>query len=432
MLILHLSDIHFKNGEAGSPMDQDHHVRTVLLRDLRQQCETIGATPDVVLVSGDIAYAGDADEYDFAQKWLEEVCKAAGCDTSTIMVIPGNHDVQQTITKKHLVQAIHNDIKATADSKLLPGKLTQLLNEEDSRDWLYRSIENYNDFATQYFCDLLPPDRTTVERRFELNDGSTLCITGLNSAFVSSQNDKERSLFVDPSAQRITHEDGVIHVVMCHHPYNWLANGQQLEDHLNVVSKIQIFGHEHTNRVVLGRDWIRVAASAAHPDRREDGWEPGYNLLELSVDTEGNSRTLDIKAHIRVWQNRPTQFVPKMDGAADHFSQSIALEAWTAPQTPPKSYHVAEASPVPDGTVIEEDASMTSLRTLSIRYFKLTFSKKLEIAGSLDLFEEADTKLPDHERFRRVLLRARERNLLDELKAAIDAATPAKLPEQEQ
>ena len=67
MLILHLSDIHFKNGEAGSPMDQDHHVRTVLLRDLRQQCETIGATPDVVLVSGDVAYAGDVDEYNFAQ-----------------------------------------------------------------------------------------------------------------------------------------------------------------------------------------------------------------------------------------------------------------------------------------------------------------------------------------------------------------------------
>ena len=72
---------------------------------------------------------------------------------------------------------------------------------------------------------------------------------------------------------------------------------------------------------------------------------------------------------------------------------------------------------------------MTSLRTLSIQYFKLTFSKKLEIAGSLDLFEDTDTKLPDHERFRRVLLRARERNLLNELKAAIGSAAPAKPPE---
>jgi hypothetical protein len=121
-----------------------------------------------------------------------------------------------------------------------------------------------------------------------------------------------------------------------------------------------------------------------------------------------------------------------MDGAADHFSQSIVLEAWTAPQTPPKSNEVADAPPAQDGTVIEEDASMTSLRTLSIQYFKLTFSKKLEIAGGLDLFEEADTKLPDHERFRRVLLRARERNLLKELKGAIDSATSVKPPEQEQ
>nr|WP_320141855.1 metallophosphoesterase [uncultured Cohaesibacter sp.] len=430
MLVLHLSDIHFKNGEAGSSMDQDHHVRTVLLRDLRQQCKAIDATPDVVLVSGDIAFAGDADEYSFAQTWLEEVCAAAGCDTSAIMIIPGNHDVQQTVTKKLLVQSIHNDIKATTDMKLLPGKLTQFLNEEDTRDWLYKSIENYNDFATQYFCDLLPPNRTTVERRFELNDGSILCITGLNSAFVSSQNDKEGTLYVDPSAQRITHEDGVTHLVMCHHPYNWLANGKQLEDHLNVVSKIQIFGHEHTTRVLLGRDWIRVAASAAHPDRREDGWEPGYNLLELSVATEGNSRSLHIKAHVRVWQNRPTQFVSKMDGAADHFSQTIPLEAWHPPMSPEQD-QAAEAFPALDGTVAPaEDASMTSLRTLSIQYFKLTFSKKLEIAGSLELFEEADSKLPDHERFRRVLLRARERDLLDELKAAIDAANPPRLPDQ--
>lgn len=180
-------------------MDQDHHVRTVLLRDLRQQCATIGATPDVVLVSGDVAYAGNVGEYDFAQTWLEEVCEAAGCDTNVIMVIPGNHDVQQDVTKKLIVQSIHNDIKATKDPKLLPGKLAQLLNEEDSRDWLYRSIQNYNDFATQYFCDLLPPNRTTVERRFELNDGSILCITGLNSAFVSSQNDKEGTRRFNPT-----------------------------------------------------------------------------------------------------------------------------------------------------------------------------------------------------------------------------------------
>lgn len=406
-------------------MDMDHHIRNILVRDVRQQCSDLGAKPDAVLVSGDIAYAGETSEYDFAKGWLEEICEASGCDTSAIFVIPGNHDVQQGVTRKVLVQAIHNDIKATTDPSLLPGKITHFLTEEDSREKLYESITNFNDFAAQYFCDLFPPTRTTIDRRFKLNDGSTLCVTGLNSAFVSSHMDTEGSLYVDPSYSKITHEDGVTHLVMCHHPYTWLANGRELEDHLNVVSQIQLFGHEHTNRVLPGRDWVKIAASAAHPDRRENGWEPGYNLIELSVETNGDQRMLNVKAHVRVWQQRPGQFIPKMDGRENFFAQSIRLEAWSNPAPPPLREAVEEAAEtkvVTNTAGIEEDASMTSLRKLSIRFFNMTFSKKFEIAGSLDLFEESDTKLPDHERFRRVLLRARERKMLDALEAALDAA----------
>ena len=143
MLILHLSDIHFRNGEAGSPMDMDHHLRNVLERDLRQKCIDLNAVPDVVLVSGDIAFAGEKSEYDFAQQWLESICAACGCDTSTIFVIPGNHDVQQSVTRKPLIQAIHNDIKATPDQSLLPGKLTHYLTDEDCQERLYESCLLY-------------------------------------------------------------------------------------------------------------------------------------------------------------------------------------------------------------------------------------------------------------------------------------------------
>ena len=173
------------------------------------------------------------------------------------------------------------------------------------------------------------------------------------------------------------------------------------------------------------RDWIRIAASAAHPDRRNKGWEPGYNLLELTVDGAGAHRKLMVKAHVRIWQNRPDQFVSKMDGQADHFAQSIGLESWTPSASQPSDeIHQPKLTVGSHHAVagIEEDTSMTSLRDLSIRFFKLTFSKRLEIAGKLDLFEEDDQKLPDHERFRRVLLRARERDQLGDLKAALDEA----------
>ena len=414
-------------------MDPNHHLRNVLVRDAKAQCTALGVPPDAVLVSGDIAFAGEKDEYEFAQVWLEELCDACGCDFSKIFVIPGNHDVQRGIAGRLGVQAIHNDIKNTAEPHHLPDKISDFLNDEDTGKQLYGSIENFNDFATKYFCDLLAPDRTKIERRFKLNDSSTLCVTGLNSAFVSSHADKEGSLYVDPSGFTITRENGVVHLVLCHHPYNWLANGRELEDHLNDVVQIQLFGHEHTNRVLPGRDWFRVAASAAHPDRAERGWEPGYNLLELMIDTKEEQRYLEIKGHVRIWQNRPGQFVPKVDREKNHFHQLIPIDSWRPPVQPTPITTSEDTFAISDSSEArrnEEDTSMTSLRALSIRFSKLTFSKKLEIAGGLSLFEEADTKLPDHERFRQVLLRARERRVLQKLESEIASAELSPTPEQ--
>lgn len=67
---------------------------------------------------------------------------------------------------------------------------------------------------------------------------------------------------------------------------------------------------------------------------------------------------------------------------------------------------------------------MISMRALSVQFFTLTFSKKLEIANSLDLSEEGDTALSDRERFRCVLLRAQERGILDSLEEAIQSHQP--------
>ncbi|WP_078125119.1 hypothetical protein [Leptospira alexanderi] len=62
---------------------------------------------------------------------------------------------------------------------------------------------------------------------------------------------------------------------------------------------------------------------------------------------------------------------------------------------------------------------MNSLRDITLNYFKLTFSKRHAIAGKFNLLEEEDMDQPDHEKFRRVLLRAKERNLLGEMDSEI-------------
>lgn len=427
MLLLHLSDIHFRKGEIGTAMDPNAHLRAELLRDAEERCTAIGCAPDAVLFSGDIAFAGDPEEYAFATTWLEELCRRCGTSLSAVFTIPGNHDVVRDIAGRRLIQTIHRGIKAN-DEITLEGTLRGLLTDPETARLLYEALGPYNQFASQFFCDLLPPERTIAKRDLRLNDGSVLRLSGFNSAFVSSAADTPfpPSLFVDPACFQLQKERGVEHLVACHHPYSWLKQGDALRDFLNDVARFQLFGHEHTNRIEPGRDWVRVAASAAHPDKTERGWEPGYNLLELSVATDAGRRIMNVGVHVRVWQTRPGQFRAKMDGPNDVFRQKIELDDWTPPSPTMLPGNTAaemvEIGPAADPEAVRIDP-MDSLRDISVRFFRLTLSQKSAIAGKLKLLEEDDANQPDFERFRRAFIRARERELVEELDREVKAAT---------
>lgn len=422
MLLLHLSDIHFRAGQIGTAMDPNGHLRSELLRDAQVQCQRIGRAPDAVLVSGDIAFAGEKAEFDYATDWLKTLCEACGTTLASVFVIPGNHDVVRSTASKPVVQALHEAIK-TAEPIALNGIIRGLLSDEDAKSALYAALGPYNTFAGQFFCDLLPPERTRATRDLYFKDGSILRITGLNSAFVSSASDDRGTLFVDPAAFQLERSPGVEHLVLCHHPYSWLGNGRPLNDFLHDVARVHLFGHEHTNRILLARDFVSVAAGAAHPDHEEPNWEPGYNLLELEVDGGDNDRFLTVAVHVRVWQDNPGQFVAKQDRGADAFLNRIALSPWIKPEGAVAAPPTAAESNQEDETTPEEGADpMDSLRDISVRFFRLTVSQRSAIAGKLELIEDEDANQPDFERSRRVFLRARERNLVEALDREVSAA----------
>lgn len=424
MLIIHLSDIHFRKSEIETTQDPNFALRNEILRDAEAFCKRLEA-PAAIVITGDIAFAGHVDEYQFALDWLKDLCERCGCGLETVFVCPGNHDVDRKKVDRPIVQSLHKDIKRSS-SLALEATITGFLTDPETGRILYEGIEEYNNFAGQFFCSLLPPDRTRAKRDLELNDGSKLRLWGLNSCFASSTADKERDLFVDTASMQIPKEAGVEHLVMMHHPISWIRQGQQLEDHLNDVARIQMFGHEHTNRINMNRDWLRLNASAAHPDRREAGWEPGYNLIEISVVNDGDTRKLKLQSHVRVWQTAPGQFRAKLDrNEKDIFAQEIELDAWQAPAKEKVSSGGGQAELTSEETEdVEERADiMTTLRQVSIKFYSLSFSKKSEIAGRLELLEEEDMLQPDFERFRRVFLRAKDRGKLDDLIAAIEDST---------
>ncbi len=425
MLILHLSDIHFKKAEVGTAQDPNFHLRNELVRDVAEQCKALG-TPDVIIISGDIAYAGDPEEFKFATTWLSELCAACGAKMSCVFVCPGNHDVVRERAGQNLVQLIHGAIKTAADPK---SEISRQLRDKNAAGLLYEGLQNYNAFALQFFCDLLPPDRTRAVRDLSLNDGSTLRLWGLNSVVVSSEHDRVGSLYVDEASHQITRHAGVVNLVVAHHHLTWLGNAQELEDHLNDVAPIQMFGHVHNNRIKRDMDgYMRLTASAANPDRTELGWEPGYNFLEVSVQGTGVHRKLLLRAHVRVWQNAPGRFKPKMTQDAAVWDHTVNLEKWS-PSPPVEASAVVVTGgasisvPASDvGELPKERGAMNRLRDIGLRFYKLSFSQKWEIAGRLGLVEETDVSQPDYERFRRVFQRASERGQIQLLEDAIRAA----------
>ena len=59
MLLLHISDIHFRTPDCLNPdLDPEKPIRTMMVRDARNRRQILGDV-DAILVGGDIAFKGE-------------------------------------------------------------------------------------------------------------------------------------------------------------------------------------------------------------------------------------------------------------------------------------------------------------------------------------------------------------------------------------
>src|ERR1700680_4435131 len=144
MLILHLSDIHFRHPVCNTDSDPDRPFRTRLMQDARQRVKKLGPI-DAILVGGDIAFAGKPEEYQAALKWLYELADACGCDHSRIFVIAGNHDVDRDVIRNDM--SVQNAQRAIVGADDKEWQLQRQLQHAETGPALLRPIAAYNDFA---------------------------------------------------------------------------------------------------------------------------------------------------------------------------------------------------------------------------------------------------------------------------------------------
>jgi 3',5'-cyclic AMP phosphodiesterase CpdA len=144
MLLLHISDIHFREIHVEQPDDPNRALRDDLVRDVKIMRERIGKAADGILLSGDIAFAGKAKEYEFALKWLEtELCPAAGCKLKDVFVIPGNHDVDRDAANAPVQKNARETLRRLPPSAV-EAEIGAYMRDQLSSDVIFGPIENYN------------------------------------------------------------------------------------------------------------------------------------------------------------------------------------------------------------------------------------------------------------------------------------------------
>lgn len=424
--LVHLSDIHFSHRQAKIGFDPDLVLREHVVSDISTMRQELGPM-DAILVSGDIAYAGKKSEYDNAAAWLAEVTKAAGCDPTSVWLCPGNHDIDHDIIKANpTIQDSHNAIRAVERIEERDAELTKRLIQPQACALYYAPLAEYNEFAARYQSSFFADEHNFAwEQDFPLNDGSTLRLRGLNTALLSGLADFEKSLFLGARAWTFPQRRGVEYMTLAHHPPNWLGDTKEAENALENNARLQLFGHEHDQRIKRGVDWIKLFAGSINPHRSEPGWKPGYNIIEVHVES-GTSRQLAIDVHAREWQANPPLFrALEGKGSAKVHSVRIGIDDLPADFTSP----IAIVSPdnFSAGSdnvsqIVSQDGhgDGVNFRSVVYRFFRLSLSKKNEIVGHLDLARDGDSRLTDVERFKLALLRAKEADQLPQLVDIID------------
>ncbi|MBA4316213.1 MAG: metallophosphoesterase [Limnobacter sp.] len=421
MLLLHISDIHFRTPDCLTPhLDPERPYRTKLLQDVRSRCRDLGKV-GAILVSGDIAFKAAAEEYETALVWLKELAVACGCPVDRIFVTPGNHDVDRSLIAQD--PSIRNTqlAIATAENHRRERELRTQFTHVLTGHSLLAPHAAYNNFAKLFGCQIYTPERLYWTQDIDLNADVRLRVHGLTSTLLSGANggdDRRESLYLSPLQTNFESEDNVINLVMMHHPPDWLMDQDDVTDVINNRATLQLFGHKHRQRLTRECNYIRFSAGAVNPDRGEPGWEPGYNLIRLNITGFGQDRVLEIDTHQMVLQSSPERFVPRRDEKDNPvFHHRISIPGYEAPEVlaAPSPAFTVQAGVAPPSVSSNEDVTMDEQPThnLLFRFWNLSSSQRREIALGLGLITDEDLSIPEYERYGRALLNAKDRGLLD-------------------
>lgn len=300
---LHLSDFHIKDA-ADFAKDT---LFSQLLDEIQEQCAP-PLVPDVILFSGDIAFSGQSRQYDVAAERFDALLKACGLDgqRDRLFIVPGNHDVDRSRIPTDC-KTIRRDVLGNLEERY--EEIDDYLQDEIFRKRLLQRFGGYEQFANRYWIgdDRYDGRKTAYSYcvPIELDGVGQVAIVGLNSAWISQEDNEQGRLFlgrhqVNNAIQELERiaPKARLRIALMHHPLYWLAEEDMtgVEPLLAEQCSTLLHGHLHCPRMTLHSDpdlSLQVMAAGASFESRAK--LNAYNIVRIDLESGAAEATVRIQ-----------------------------------------------------------------------------------------------------------------------------------------
>lgn len=236
ILMVQLGDIHIRSKDDLA-LARAQNIGATIAQEVAQEVQTI-----LLVYSGDLVFSGLSEQFVLAGFFVDGVEKEIRDRIGDIrkivtVCVPGNHDCDFSNEQDEREKAIL-EVKGEAISE--PSFLNTILFP----------LQEYFKYAKQIFKDM---HSNSVDMPFYtfvdiVDNDKTVRIHLLNTAWMSSLQEKPGSLFFPVDEIPQTGHEYDFGVAVMHHPLNWFRQPdsmRQLKRSLNNISSIVFNGHEH-------------------------------------------------------------------------------------------------------------------------------------------------------------------------------------------
>ena len=244
LMVIHLSDIHITSQK--DVITNRHSQIVDAVKNLDYSLDMC-----VVAITGDVAFAGNDEQYLIPMEFLDALKKLLSDSLSGalgspsvpvhIIVVPGNHDCDFTANGE-VRDILINSILENNSKSQAPDLVQVCTAVQDSFFEFLDAVETPHRSASHKDYDI----RLSYE--YNLSKGEEhvkfLCY---NTAWLSQLHESQGHLFFPADAVTNGVEGSDLVVAAFHHPYNWIeSNAARLfRDRVESTADVILTGHEH-------------------------------------------------------------------------------------------------------------------------------------------------------------------------------------------